>query len=52
LSDEVVEDKPTGIAALLENVKENPVLYMLGVLVLQQAGLLAQAASQLQGMCY
>ena len=52
MSDEIVEDKPTGVAALLENVKENPVVYMLGVLVLQQAGLLAQAAGQLQGMCF
>jgi len=52
LSDEGIEDTPTGIAALLENVKENPVVYMLGVLVLQQAGLLSQAASQLHGMCF
>ena len=52
LSDDVDEIKPTGIAALLDNVKENPVAYMLGVLILQQAGLLTQAASQLQGMCF
>jgi hypothetical protein len=51
---EVVEDKPvaTGIAGLLEHVRENPVAYMLGLLILQQAGLLGQAASQLQGVCF
>lgn len=34
------------------HVRENPVVYMLGLLILQQAGLLGQAASQLQGVCF
>ena len=54
LSDVEGADKPvsTGIAGLLEHVRENPVAYMLGLLILQQAGLLGQAASQLQGVCF
>jgi len=52
MSDEIVEDKPTGIAGLLEHVRENPVAYAIGLLVLQQMGLLGQAASQLQGVCF
>jgi hypothetical protein len=52
LSDEIDEVKPTGIAGLLEHVKENPVAYMLGLLILQQAGLLSQAAGQLSGVCF
>ena len=52
LSDEIVEDKPTGIAGLLEHVRDNPVAYMLGLLILQQAGLLSQAAGQLSGVCF
>jgi hypothetical protein len=53
LSDDVDDiAKPTGIAGLLDHVKENPVLYMVGLLVLQQAGLLSQAATQLQGVCF
>ncbi len=42
----------TGVASALEHIKENPIAYMLGLLVLQQAGLLAQAATQLQGVCF
>lgn len=41
-----------GVATLIEHVKDNPVAYMLGLLILQQAGLLGQAASQLQGVCF
>lgn len=52
LSDEVDEVKATGIAGLLEHVRENPVAYMLGLLILQQAGLLSQAAGQLSGVCF
>ena len=44
--------KPSGVAGLLEHVRENPVVYMLGLLILQQAGLLGEAASQLQGVCF
>ena len=49
---EEVDARPTGVAGLLEHVRENPVAYMLGLLILQQAGLLGQAASQLQGVCF
>lgn len=54
LSDVIDTDtpKPSGVAGLLEHVRENPVAYMLGLLILQQAGLLGQAASQLQGVCF
>ena len=44
--------KTSGVAGLLEHVRENPGAYMLGLLILQQAGLLGQAASQLQGVCF
>lgn len=52
MSDEVVENNPSGIASLLQHVRENPVAYAIGLLVLQQMGLLGQAASQLQGVCF
>jgi hypothetical protein len=54
LSDVIDTDTPksSGVAGLLEHVRENPVVYMLGLLILQQAGLLGQAASQLQGVCF
>ena len=47
-----ITPKTSGVAGLLEHVRENPVVYMLGLLILQQAGLLGQAASQLQGVCF
>ena len=49
---ESVDETTKGIAGLLEHVRDNPVAYMLGLLILQQAGLLGQAVGQLQGVCF
>ena len=37
---------------IVESFKENPVAYMLGLLVLQQLGYLGEAATKLQGVCF
>lgn len=52
MEDTIEQQQTTGMAAILDHVKQNPVAYMLGLLILQQAGLLGQAASQLQGVCF
>lgn len=52
LSDDIEETTPSGVAGLMVHVRENPVAYMLGLLILQQAGLLGQAVSQMQGVCF
>lgn len=42
----------SGVAHLLNHVKENPVAYMIGLLILQQMGWLSQATTQLSGVCF
>jgi len=37
---------------IVDSFKENPVAYMLGLLVLQQLGYLGEAATKLQGVCF
>jgi len=56
LSNDIEENEMTGksagVGALVQSFKENPVAYMLGLLVLQQAGLLSQATTHLSGVCF
>lgn len=49
-SEDVTET--TSIQSMIAHMKENPVAYAVGVLILQQLGWLAQATSHVQGMCF
>lgn len=50
-----IEDETTTepeVNQFLNHIKENPVAYAVGVLILQQLGWLTKAATELQGMCF
>ena len=49
-SDETITEP--GVNQLLTHIRENPLAYAVGVLILQQLGLLTKAATQLQGVCF
>jgi hypothetical protein len=50
--EEELDTKTSMVQSLVDSFKENPVAYMLGLLVLQQLGYLGEAASKLQGVCF
>ncbi len=50
--EEDIEAKTTSYQSVIAHMKENPVAYAVGVLILQQLGWLAQATSHVQGMCF
>lgn len=50
--EEEIETTTTSFQSMIAHMKENPVAYAVGVLILQQLGWLAQATSHVQGMCF
>lgn len=54
MSNEETETQPatSQLTTAISHIKENPVAYAIGVLVLQQLGWLTKVTSELQGMCF